>query len=451
MIASILGWITLLACAQSEGVAEVRKTIDDYFDGRWEGRQGATGELVGKIRKAGLDLAGVEKILREGRASYPEPPQSRGTLTLSLPLKCEHLDFETVYLLYVPKSYDGKKAGPLVLLGHGGSTGRSRDFGIRAALGGMLPYKDKDPVWKEFRFRWTDEAEKHGFLLAAPITEVGWGSIGYAVVFSLLSKLQREYRIDPDRVYVTGHSMGGHLSYRSGIYLPDRWGAVSPMSGGYDYVKSKEVHALFDVPGYATFGSDEPFEINVFNRKIRDWMKEHGYPWVVQEKKGGHEIFEDEIPNVSRFFTEHPRDLFRKTVFARGGGPMAYDDANDKRYAWKKERPIPASTFHWVRLIPREDALGQSVWAVNEGNNSFTLVTENVRKLRLYLHDRMVDFSKPVRITVNGTQLFEERVTRDVAAMLELAREFDDRGRIFHAAVDLTIQSDRPVPEPSFK
>ncbi len=49
--------------------------------------------------------------------------------------------------------------------------------------------------------------------------------------------------------------MGGHLSWRSGLWMADRWGAVSPMSGGYDYVKDKQIYVLVNVPGYATFGT----------------------------------------------------------------------------------------------------------------------------------------------------------------------------------------------------
>ena len=43
---------------------------------------------------------------------------------------------------------------------------------------------------------------------------------------------------------------------------------------------------------------------------------------------------------------------------------------------------------------------------------------------------------------MNGAQLFTGRVRPDLGTMLCLAREFDDRGRVFHAAIDIE------VPEP---
>src|SRR5204863_1517820 len=174
----------------------------------------------------------LENLLREGRAAYPEPPQPRGKLTGELPLVCEHVDHETKYMIFVPNSYDPKKASPLVFIAHGGSAGRDVAFGERAALGGMAPF-------------WFQAAEKHGYILLAPVTDRGWGAIGNSIAISALSKVQRDYHVDPDRIYVTGHSMGGHMTWRSAMSMADRWGAVSPMSGGYDYVKVKPAFACF--------------------------------------------------------------------------------------------------------------------------------------------------------------------------------------------------------------
>ncbi len=424
---------------------DAAKTLDAYLDRRWDAPASATEDVVQALK---LDAAGVEKVLREGRSSIGEPPQPRGKLTGNLALPLEHVDHATKYFIYVPRSYDPKKAAPIVIVGHGGSSARDLDFGARAALGGMQPF-------------WLDCAEKHGFLVLAPLSDRGWGAIGYSIVFSALSKVQREYRVDPDRVYITGHSMGGHLTWRSGIGLADRWGAVSPMSGGYDYVKDKQVYTLFNVPGYATYGKREPYQINEFNNIIRKWMEAHAYPWVNRECEGGHEIFPDEIEPVWKFFAERPRDLYRKRVYARAGGSLEYAkaDANAqwrKEHTWTAGRPIPASTVHWLRLVPLpadtppEKAV-QSVWAVNKGDNSFEIVSENARRLRIYLHPKMVDFAKPVKVVANGKTAFEKRVAPDLRTMLELVREFDDRGRVFHAAIEFEVAGDGAVPEPTHK
>ncbi len=420
--------------------------LDAYLDARWDAPAKATDDLVKSLK---LDAAGFEKLLRGGRAKYPEPPQERGKLTADVPLECDHVDHETKCFVYVPAAYDPKKAASLVVIAHGGSSGRDLEFGARAARSGMEPF-------------WLKCAEQHGFLIVAPLTDRGWGAIGNSIAMSAISKMQRDYHVDPDRIYVTGHSMGGHMSWRSAINMPDRWGAVSPMSGGYDFVKDKNVFTCFNVPGYATWGKQEPYQINDFNRIIKAWMVDHAYPWVNREKDGGHEIFEDEIEPVWEFFAKNPRNLYRAKVYARGGGPLKFNKADAKNPAWPKEhtwkegKPIPIGTFHWLRLVPLPEdtpaeSAAQAVWAVNKGGNAIEIVAENAKKLRIYLHPKMVDFAKAVSITINGKKAFEKKVAADAKTMIELAREFDDRGRIFHAMVEVDVTSSQPPPEPTFK
>lgn len=430
-------------CRAEEGAAQ---KLDAWVDRRWEAKPE---ELDALVKIPGMDAVAWEMLLRAGRAGYPEPPQPRGKLSGGVPLECDHVDHATQSLVYVPTAYDPAKAVPLVLVAHGGSAGRDLAFGERAALAGIMPF-------------WVRCAEKHGFLLVAPLTDRGWNKIGVSIAMSALSRFQRDYHIDPDRIYVTGHSMGGHMTWRSAIYQADRWGAVSPMSGGYDYVKDRQVYACFNVPGFATWGTQEPYQINTFNRTIKAWMETHGFPWEMKEKEGGHQIFPDEIEPVWAFFAKHPRNLYRDMIFARGSGSLSYRRAEKKRDEWPKEhtwrdgRPIPLSTFHWLRLIPLPEdtpveASMQSVWAVNKGGNAFDITAENAKKLKLYLHPKMVDFSKPVTVTVNGEMVFAKTVQTDVKTMLELVREFDDRGRVFHAAIEVDVPGSVSPPEPSFR
>jgi hypothetical protein len=107
----------------------------------------------------------------------------------------------------------------------------------------------------------------------------------------------------------------------------------------------------------------------------------------------------------------------------------------------------------WLRFsppaddVPAERRLQKAYAAVLPGNR-IELVTEHVRRLRVLLHPSMVDFAKDVTITANDKVVFVGKVTPDLGTLLTLVREYDDRGRVFHAAVDITIDGDRSVPEP---
>ena len=218
---------------------------------------------------------------------------------------------------------------------------------------------------------------------------------------------------------------------------------------------------MVNVPGYATCGTKErgeKYDIDKFNRIIGKFMREHNYDWKLVEKQGGHEIFNDELPKVAHFLLTHPRNLYRPRVYGVGGTSVVFDTAekNDKwsqQHTWNPERPIQRSTFHWIRMYPLPkdtpaDKAAQRVWAENLGDNRIKLTSQYVRKLRIYLHPKMIDFAKPVEVVANGQTVFQGKVEPSLKTMLELVREFDDRGRIFYAAIDVDIATDADVPEP---
>jgi poly(3-hydroxybutyrate) depolymerase len=444
VLATVLATVAGALPGQSSDPArtELAAAVDAFLLDRWS----ATGPeaLVARWRAANVTADELEAMLRRGRPDYPEPTLPRGELSPRLPLPSDHLDHTTQHFVYVPQSYDKAKATPLVVIGHGGSAARDLDFGARAARGGMVPF-------------WLEAAERHGFLLVAPLTDRGWMQIGTSLLFSAISRLQRDYHVDPDRICLTGHSMGGHLTWRSAFWFPDRWAAVSPMSGGYDYVKSMDVWNLIGVPGYTTFGTREPYQINEFNRTIASWMEAHRYPWTCREKAGGHTIFADEVVHVAAFFAAQRRDLYRKQLWARVGGlQFAAAESNPQwgtTHTWRAGRPIELSTVHWLRFrpVPAEappERHVQRVFAQVVGDNRIELTSENVRELQVLLHPKLVDLSRPVTIVANEVEVFRGVVPVDLGRMLALVREYDDRGRIFHAAVDVRIATDRSVPEP---
>ncbi|MEM7457671.1 MAG: alpha/beta hydrolase-fold protein [Planctomycetota bacterium] len=253
------------------------------------------------------------------------------------------------------------------------------------------------------------------------------------------------------RIYITGQSMGGHLSYRSALSLPDRFGAVSPHSGGYDFVEKQSIGNLINVPGYAIWGVREPYGINVDNRTNRAWAEEHEMDWQFVEKNGGHEIYQDELPKVAEFFSERERNLYPQQVYLRAGGHMKFVKTWQIR-GWPEhtiyfdERPLRWNMRHWIEVEPRPDHDGPlELMAENRGNNQIEIASENVRGLTVFLHPEMIDFDAPVSIRVNGAEVFSEQVEPDPALMFELAREFDDRGRVYFARVDLQIVDDGNV------
>lgn len=58
-----------------------------------------------------------------------------------------------------------------------------------------------------------------------------WEEWGRLDALEVLELAQRRWRTDPYRVYLTGHSMGGHGTWQVGLTHPDRFAAIAPSAG----------------------------------------------------------------------------------------------------------------------------------------------------------------------------------------------------------------------------
>lgn len=120
------------------------------------------------------------------------------------------------YLLALPDGYaDSGASWPLVLFLHG--AGERGDNLSRVAIHGPA--------------RLVREGQRFPFVLVAPQAPEGtwWDA---QALGALLDDLGARYRIDPDRVYVTGLSMGGFGTWSLLETFPGRFAAAVPVCGG---------------------------------------------------------------------------------------------------------------------------------------------------------------------------------------------------------------------------
>ena len=70
-------------------------------------------------------------------------------------------------------------------------------------------------------------------------------------VLALLDHVLKTYPVDPDRVYLTGLSLGGYGTWATAAAAPDRFAAIVPICGGGD---PKQACKLKDLPTWAFHG-----------------------------------------------------------------------------------------------------------------------------------------------------------------------------------------------------
>jgi len=185
---------------------------------------------VGILASSNLDAYGDEK------------PAAGRQVARSLVAKSdakERLD----YWLYLPKKYDdGKQAWPVILFLHGAGErgddlqqvkkhGPPKTAGQQAELERFVIVSPQCPAEQ----RWTDQRQLD-------------------LLDQLLTQLAEELRIDKQRIYLTGLSMGGFGSWRLAALHPNRFAAVAPICGGGD---PEEAAKLAKLPIWAFHGAKD--------------------------------------------------------------------------------------------------------------------------------------------------------------------------------------------------
>ncbi len=144
------------------------------------------------------------------------------------------------YLLYLPEDYkkDPEKKWPLMLFLHGAGE-RGSDLNKVKAHGPPKIVEGK----KDFPF----------IVVSPQCPENAWWEPFQLI--ALLDEIQAAYRVDPDRVYLTGLSMGGFGTWDLATRYPDRFAAIAPICGGGNPVLARRIR---DIPAWVFHGDKDP-------------------------------------------------------------------------------------------------------------------------------------------------------------------------------------------------
>jgi predicted peptidase len=142
------------------------------------------------------------------------------------------------YLLYFPPDYDQKEKWPLVLFLHGAGE-RGSDLNLVKTHG--------PPMLIE-------QGKAFPFIIVSPQCpkDRSWQPIELT---ALLDDVVARYKVDQDRIYVTGLSMGGFGTWALAAYTPDRFAAIVPICGGGESFWAKRITQL---PVWVFHGAKDP-------------------------------------------------------------------------------------------------------------------------------------------------------------------------------------------------
>lgn len=184
------------------------------------------------------------------------------------------------YLAYVPVDYDAdpSKKWPLLLFLHGAGE-RGSDLELVKVHG---PPK-LVAAGRKFPFVVVSPQCPRGVPWSPPALE------------ALIGGIQRKYRIDDSRIYLTGLSMGGHATWQLAARHPDRYAAIIPVCGRGD---PSEAPRLRDLPVWAFHGALDDVVPLSGSRNMIDAIKAAGgNPRFTVYPAAGHDSWTETYAN----------------------------------------------------------------------------------------------------------------------------------------------------------
>jgi polyhydroxybutyrate depolymerase len=133
------------------------------------------------------------------------------------------------YLVHLPPAYDRGKSWPVVIVfhgggGHGEQMAQMTGFSGKADREGFIAvYPNGTGRWQN-RFLTWNAGNCCAYAYENRVDDVGF-------VRALIAQLKKDFAVDPRRVFVTGISNGGMMSYRLACELSDLIAAAGPVAG----------------------------------------------------------------------------------------------------------------------------------------------------------------------------------------------------------------------------
>lgn len=278
------------------------------------------------------------------------------------------------------------------------------------------------------------QATRHGYIVIAPVwtrehqREYEFTIREHAAVLRSLRDACRRFSIDTDRVFLSGHSMGGDAAWDIGLAHPDLWAGVNPIVARSDKYIPRYAENGRNLPMYFVSGEKDGDKLPVNAPDWEKYLRHVGYDSIVVQFQGrGHEHFHDEIQNLFEWMNLQKRNFYPKDFVVNTLRPW------DKYFWFVEMDSVPEDSMvtpqQWP---PPKGTLAAKLSAKILPNNGIS-VDSTARKVSVYLSPDMIDFTANPRVVFRGKQAL--KIQPDLKILLEDVRTRSDRQHPFWAKV----------------
>lgn len=349
-----------------------------------------------------------------------EPPAMNSTGEMEFTADSMRGGRQVHYWVHVPPEYHPGRPWPVLVIAH------------------MSSETAKDAL-----ARWSEQAERNGYIIAAP----EWESIPGAaykytadehnIILDLVRDLRRKFQVDSDRVFLTGAGSGGALAFDVGMSHPDQFAGVIPVCGvhgGFGTAYSRNAQYL---PYYIICG-DHCNAIHKENRQlVKEWVGKQ-FPVIYVEYKGrGMEPYTAEAEFAFDWMNRKVR-AYPLSENGSSGREFRMLRNEDNRFYWLSTEKISSKSIMPVKWTPTVQSA--TMYAQVSDGNRISVSTYGLQQVSVWFGRGLkIDIDKPVLITVNRVPRYEKKVKPDLELLLEDLYDRGDRQRPYIARVSFDL------------
>ncbi|MEO5889809.1 MAG: alpha/beta hydrolase-fold protein [Ferruginibacter sp.] len=264
-----------------------------------------------------------------------------------------------------------------------------------------------------------------------------WEDWGRLDALEVLNLAKEKFNPDPQRIYLTGHSMGGHGTWFLGATYPGNWAGIAPCSG-YPTLKeygsadgkipdsSKNIFEQLLLRAgnqsdviklannykplgiYVLHGDSDKVVPVTYARQMKEVLAGFHSDFSYHEYPGGEHWFGDQSVDWNPLF-----DFFKwHTLLA---------DSSVNEIDFTTSSPGISSTYRWASIIQQQHPLAYSRVQLHRKRNGITGLTQNIQLLKLALDQFapntaitiILDSTKPIQYNVvtNHDSLYVRKIS----------------------------------------
>jgi dienelactone hydrolase len=409
-------------------------SADAAFHAFWSAPdQKAAEKTIAAIVASGVGFDEAMSTLKAGRVYGKEK-----TGLVRVPQQIGGESFET--LIEVPAEYDPAKKWPLRVQLHGG-VGREPQPG-RQPQSTRIPGEPQIYIEPQ-----------------ASDQNAWWHTTQVDNILGLVDMVKRKYNVDETHAYITGISDGGTGTYFFALREPNLWSSCLTLNGQPLVLSNRDARVdgnlylanLSNCPLYIENGDHDPLYPADSVTPLVDAMRHAGVSPVYHimrndrhdthwwpEERGFYETFVHEHPRPA-----HPDRLSWETDRTDRFNRLRWLVIDKLGIHKSDTAPVDVNVFTYgdsqMNVFPRRRQTASGRVDITRKGNAFDARTRGVSDFTLLLSPDVIEFAKPVTVSVNGAPVFSGMVKKDLPTLLKWGARDNDRTSLYGAELHLSV------------